>query len=64
MNKIKKGDKVLFLQPQYTVYNKNGKDIYENLILGLTYTVKEVGTISISLKEVEGSYLKEHFRKV
>ena len=64
MNNIKKGDKVLFLLPNYPVYDQEGRDIFEKLKPGNIYTVKEIGIISLSLKEVEGGYLIEHFSKI
>ena len=64
MNNIKKGDKVLFLLPNYPVYDQEGRDIFEKLKPGNIYTVKEIGIISLSLKEVEGGYLIEHFNKI
>ena len=64
MNNIRKGDKVLFLLPNYPVYDQEGRDIFEKLKSGNIYTVKEIGIISLSLKEVEGEYLIEHFNKI
>lgn len=64
MNNIRKGDKVLFLLPNYPVYDQEGRDIFEKLKPGNIYTVKEIGIISLSLKEVEGGYLIEHFSKI
>ncbi len=64
MNNIRKGDKVLFLLPNYPVYDKEGNDVYGKLKPRNIYTVKEVGIISLSLQEVEGGYLTEHFRKI
>ena len=64
MNNIRKGDKVLFLLPNYPVYDQEGKDIFEKLKPGNIYTVKEIGIISLSLKEIEGEYLIEHFNKI
>ena len=64
MNNIRKGDKVLFLLPNYPVYDQEGKDIFEKLKPGNIYIVKEIGIISLSLKEVEGGYLIEHFSKI
>ena len=64
MNNIRKGDKVLFLLPNYPVYDQEGKDIFEKLKPGNIYTVKEIGILSLSLKEVEGGYLIEHFSKI
>ena len=64
MNNIRKGDKVLFLLPNYPVYDQEGRDIFEKLKSGNIYTVKEIGIISLSLKEVEGGYLIEHFSKI
>ena len=64
MNNIRKGDKVLFLLPNYLVYDQEGKDIFEKLKPGNIYTVKEIGILSLSLKEVEGEYLIEHFSKI
>ena len=64
MNNIRKGDKVLFLLPNYPVYDQEGKDIFEKLKPGNIYTVKEISIISLSLKEVEGEYLIEHFSKI
>ena len=58
------GDKVLFLQPEYSVYDREGNEIYEKIKPGDIYTVKEIGITSLSLEEVEGSYLIEYFRKV
>ena len=58
------GDKVQFLQPNFIVYDKEGSEVYEKLKPGNIYTVKWKGILSISLKEVEGAYLIEHFRKV
>ena len=64
MNNIRKGDKVLFLLPNYPVYDQEGQDIFEKLKPGNIYTVKEIGIISLSLKEIEGEYLIEHFSKI
>ena len=64
MNNIRKGDKVLFLLPNYPVYDQEGKDIFEKLKPGNIYTVKEIGIISLSLKEIEGEYFIEHFSKI
>ena len=64
MDNIRKGDKVLFLLPNYPVYDQEGRDIFEKLKSGNIYTVKEIGIISLSLKEVEGGYLIEHFSKI
>ena len=64
MNNIKKGDKVLFLLPNYPVYDQEGRDIFEKLKPGNIYTVKEIGILFLSLKEVEGGYLIEHFSKI
>ena len=64
MNNIRKEDKVLFLLPNYPVYDQEGRDIFEKLKPGNIYTVKEIGVISLSLKEVEGGYLIEHFSKI
>ena len=58
------GDKVQFLQPNFIVYDKEENEVYEKLKPGNTYTVKEVGIISLSLEGIGGSYLKEHFRKI
>ena len=64
MNNIRKGDKVLFLLPNYPVYDQEGRDIFEKLKPGNIYTVKEIGILFLSLKEVEGGYLIEHFSKI
>ena len=64
MNNIRKGDKVLFLLPNYPVYDQEGRDIFEKLKPGNIYTVKEIGILFLSLKEVEGEYLIEHFSKI
>ena len=64
MSRIEIGDKVLFLLPNYPVYDQEGRDIFEKLKPGNIYTVKEIGIISLSLKEVEGEYLIEHFNKI
>ena len=56
------GDKVQFLHPNFVVYDKEGNEIYEKLKSGNIYTVKWKGILSISLEEVEGVYLTEHFR--
>ena len=64
MNNIRKGDKVLFLLPNYPVYDQEGRDIFEKLKPGNIYTVKEIGIISLSLKEIEREYLIEHFSKI
>ena len=64
MDNIRKGDRVLFLLPNYPVYDQEGRDIFEKLKSGNIYTVKEIGIISLSLKEVEGGYLIEHFSKI
>ena len=58
------GGKVQFLQPNFIVYGKEGNEVYEKLKPGNIYTVKWKGILSISLEEVEGVYLIEHFRKV
>ena len=64
MNNIRKGDKVLFLLPNYPVYDQEGRDIFEKLKPGNIYTVKEIGILFLSLEEVEGGYLIEHFSKI
>ena len=64
MNNIRKGDKVLFLLPNYPVYDQEGRDIFEKLKPGNIYTVKEIGILFLSLKEVKGEYLIEHFSKI
>ena len=64
MSSVKEGDKVQFLLPNYPVYNQEGEDVYEKLKPGNIYTVKQVGIISLSLEEIEGSYLKENFSKI
>lgn len=64
MNNIRKGDKVLFLLPNYPVYDQEGRDIFEKLKPGNIYTVKEIGILSLSLKEIEREYLIEHFSKI
>ena len=64
MSNIRKGDKVLFLLPNYPVYDQEGRDIFEKLKPGNIYIVKEIGIISLSLKEIEGGYLIEHFSKI
>ena len=58
------GDKVQFLQPNFVVYDKEGNEIYKKLKPGNIYTVKWKGILSISLEEVEGDYLTEHFSKI
>ena len=63
-NTLNKGDKVQFLLPSYPVYDQEGRDIFEKLKPGNIYTVKEIGIISLSLQEVEGSYLKDNFCKI
>ena len=63
-NTLNKGDKIQFLLPNYPVYDQEGKDIFEKLKPGNIYTVKEIGILSLSLKEVEGEYLIEHFSKI
>lgn len=64
MTHIKKRDKVVFLQPTYTVYDKEGEEMYTQFKTGIHYTVKDVHTLCIELEEFEGMYLTEHFRKV
>ena len=64
MSRIEIGDKVLFLQPNFLVFDKDGNEVYEKLKPGNVYTVKWKGLLSISLEEVEGAYLTEHFRKI
>lgn len=64
MNNIRKGDKVLFLLPNYPIYDQEGRDIFEKIKPGNIYTVKEINIISLSLEEVEGVYLIEHFSKI
>ena len=64
MSNIRKGDKVLFLLPNYPIYDQEGRDIFEKLKPGNIYTIKEIGIISLSLKEIEGEYLIEHFSKI
>ena len=61
---INSGDKVQFLLPDYIVYDKEGDEVYEKLKPGNIYTVKEIGILFLSLKEVEGGYLIEHFSKI
>ena len=63
-NTLNKGDKIQFLLPNYPVYDQEGRDIFEKLKPGNIYTVKEIGILSLSLKEVEGEYLIEHFSKI
>ena len=64
MSRIEIGDKVLFLQPNFLVFDKDGNEVYEKLKPDNVYTVKWKGLLSISLEEVEGAYLTEHFRKI
>ena len=63
-NTLNKGDKIQFLLPNYPVYDQEGRDIFEKLKPGNIYTVKEIGILSLSLEEVEGEYLIEHFSKI
>ena len=64
MSTWSKGDKVQFLLPSYTIHDEEGNNIHEKLKPGDIYTIKQVGIIAITLEEVEGAYLTEHFRKV
>ena len=57
-------DKVKFIQPSNLVFDNEGKDAFENLIVGDSYTVKKAYILSLELEEVEGIYLKENFRLV
>ena len=61
---MNKGDKVMFIPLNFIVYDKEGNEVYEKLKPGNIYTVKWKGILSISLEEVEGTYLTKHFRKV
>lgn len=61
---FKPGDKVMFLGTSYTIYNREGEEVHTELIVGKVYTVKLCGVLFVSLEEVGGSYLKEHFRRV
>lgn len=58
-------DRVMFLQPKYTVYDQEGNNVHEKLKTGDTYTIKRVGKLFLLLEEVENEiYLKEHFKKI
>ena len=64
MSTWSKGDKIQFLLPSYTIYDEEGNNIHEKLKPGDVYTIKQVGIIAITLEEVEGMFLQEHFRKI
>lgn len=61
---IEKGDTVIFLGLERTMYDTNGNELYVGLIPGNKYTVKESFIVGIHLEEIEGMFLKQHFRKV
>ena len=58
------GDKVLFLDTDSTLYDKDGNELYGELNRGEIYTVKEILILSIKIEEFDGIYLKTHFRKI
>lgn len=58
------GDKVLYLDSEITLYDKDGNELNGELNRGETYTVKEVLILSIKIEEFDGIYLKTHFRKI
>lgn len=64
MNNIKKDDKVRFIGIDKPLYNKDGLEMYALLKEGEIYTVKDSLIVGIYLEEVEGMFLKEHFRVV
>ena len=61
---MNKGDKVMFIPPNFIVYDKEGEEMYTQFKTGIHYTAKDVHTLCIKLEEVEGMFLKEHFRVV
>ena len=61
---IRKGDTVMFLGVDRPVFDINGNQLFVGLTPGNNYTVKQSFIVGLSLEEVEGMFLKEHFRKV
>ena len=64
MSDIKKGDKIRFISIDKPLYTKDGLEMYGLLKEGKIYTVKESFIVGLYLEEVEGMFLKEHFRVV
>ena len=64
MSGIKKSDKVRFIGIDKPLYTKDGLEMYGLLKEGEIYTVKESSIVGLYLEEVEGMFLKEHFRKI
>ena len=61
---FKVGDKVVFIHPNYKIYNRDGVDVYKDLVEGNTYTVNSTSILCIELLESRKMYLKENFRKI
>lgn len=61
---MKNGDKVIFLGLKNILYNRNGDDMYAGLTPGQIYTIKQSFIIGLYLEEMDGMYLKEHFRVI
>ena len=61
---IEKGDTVVFLGLRSILYASDGNELYAGLVRRNKYTVKESFIVGIHLEEVEGMFLKEHFRKI
>ena len=64
MSEIKKGDKVMFLKPNYPVFNKEDEEIYSHFKEGAIYVVSKVLRSWLQLNGEDRFYLKEHFRKL
>ena len=61
---MNKGDKVMFIPPNFIIYDKEGEEMYTQFKTGIHYTVKDVHILCLELEEFEGMYLTEHFRKI
>ena len=61
---FKVGDKIRFIGFSHTIYDKDGNELYAELKIGNTYTVKDVFILSIKIEEFDGMYLTEHFSKI
>ena len=62
-NSIVAGDTVIFISPNYVIYDRGGREVYKDLAPGGIYTVEDSCILTIKLKDKKGLYLKEHFRK-
>ena len=61
---FKKGDRVRFLGTVMPILTPNGFDMHAALEVRGIYTVKDSFIVALQLEEIDGVYLKEHFRKI